>query len=135
MGSRHSSRVNSMVENVIEATQSTPASDTISQRPRITVSPKMAEAMDILRDFMFTNIYLPAGSGPEGSKARAIMLLLYKHFVANPQEIPTKKPLGCETSVIQTSLDFVAGMTDNFAIVTAEAIQPGISENVFEGRI
>ena len=99
------------------------------------MTPKMAEAMDLLRDFMFENIYLPAGSGPEGHKARAIVHLLYSHFIDHPEQIPNSIPDESESSIHQIALDFIAGMTDNFAVETAEAIQPGISENVFEGRI
>ena len=132
MGNKHSSRVNSMVQDVIEATNLTAISN---QRPRVTMTPKMAEAMDLLRDFMFENIYLPAGSGPEGHKARAIVNLLYSHFVDHPEQIPNSIPDESESSIHQIALDFIAGMTDNFAVETAEAIQPGISENVFEGRI
>jgi dGTPase len=87
-----------------------------------------------LREFMFDNVYVPAGQGPEGIHARAVVEFLYEYFRRNPQEIPERYFGGGDTEE-KVALDYIAGMTDQFALHTAEGLRPGIASNVFTGRI
>jgi dGTPase len=105
-----------------------------AQRPRLSMSPQVTLVVTLLREFMFDNVYVPAGDGAEGRNARVIVEFLYGHFLKNPAEIPEHYFLRTD-SVDRVALDYIAGMTDQFALHTAEGLRPGIASDVFVGRV
>ena len=135
LGTRHSQRIDAMVRDIVEASWAcsgkTPAP---SSRPRIQMSPLVAAAVAQLREFMFQRVYLPTGEGPVGQRSRDIMEFLYTYLTRHPEEIPQTYRQR-EESPERMAVDYLSGMTDNFAVQTAEAVRPGISNGVFVGRI
>ena len=71
--------------------------------------------MGELRDFMFEQVYLAAEMEPQRRLAKDIVRRLVVHFVDHPDEIPAtyRHP---ESPPLTQVLDYVAGMTDRFAI-------------------
>lgn len=135
LGTRHAQRVDSMVRDVVEASWGCAGVDDGNAGiRRLTMSPEVAKTVTELREFMFERVYLPAGAGPEGEHARAIVEFLYKHFKDHPGSVPLEYRKNGD-SVERSVLDYIAGMTDQFAINVAEDARPGISGNVFAGRI
>jgi dGTPase len=98
--------------------------------PIITMSTPVRQAMNLLREFMFQQVYLPLGRTEEAEAAREIIRLLYHHFVHHPGEIPPVYFCHEETPQ-EAAIDYLAGMTDHYAIRLAEGLQPGISRDVF----
>ncbi|MFQ5859962.1 MAG: deoxyguanosinetriphosphate triphosphohydrolase [Dehalococcoidia bacterium] len=133
LGIRHSQRINSMVWDIVEA--SWPASGAVElakgQRPSITMSPTLRQVTNTLREFLFQRVYLPAGEGAAGQRAREVVHLLYRHLCQHPEQVPPEFFRPGETAE-RAVVDYLAGMTDNFALRTAEGIQPGISQGVFQ---
>ena len=80
----------------------------------------MRETVNVLREFMFERFYVPEDQGEEGIAARKIVRLLYRHFDDNRSTIPGEYH-DEEWAVV----DYIAGMTDQFAIRMAERIEPG----------
>ena len=78
------------------------------------------------REFMFQNVYIPAGEGKLGQQARAIIRLLYQRFLQHPEEIPHEYHIR-EEAASRMTVDYISGMTDYFALRMAEEMQPGIS--------
>ena len=139
LGTRHAQRVGSMVRDVVEASWACSgggdgASSSPSQRPRLTMSPQAARVVTELREVMFQAVYIPAGAGPEGVHARAIVEFLYWYYLRQPGRVPEEYRLGND-SAERMVLDYIAGMTDQFAILTAEELKPGISGGVFRDRV
>ena len=66
---------------------------------------------------------MPAGTGPEGTHARIIVEFLYDHFVKHPDEVPEQYFVRREP-IERVALDYIAGMTDQFALHTAEGLRP-----------
>ena len=99
--------------------------------PIITMSEQVRQAVNVLREFMFERVYLPSNNGREGEKAREIVSLLYHHLCKNHQDIPEDyfRP---DESAERAVVDYIAGMTDNFAVRMAERVQSGISRGVFQ---
>lgn len=132
LGVRHSQRINTLVSDIVQASWA--ASGTVElpsgELPAITMSPQVRQVMNVLREFMFQEVYLPVSRGEEAGVAREIVRLLYHHFVTHPKEIPSIDFCHNETPQ-QTSIDYLAGMTDHYAIRLAERLQPGISRGVF----
>jgi dGTPase len=130
LGDRHSQRVDTMVTDIVDSSwRSTGAGATDSgPPPTISMGARVREAVYALREFMFERVYKPDDTGGDGTAARRIIELLYDHYLHHPDEVPPEYRLeGTEPD--QTVSDYIAGMTDHFAIRAAEKIEPGSGGN------
>ena len=101
--------------------RSTGSSTTSSRRPprpaTIAQSDEVGEAMLSLRTFMFDRVYLGPRAAGEHRRARETVEAVFDHLAAHPEELPPGP--GDE---VQRRTDYVAGMTDRFALAYAERI-------------
>lgn len=109
-GSRHSERIDSMVRNVI---------DNSDNKPHIRMDEEHWEMLNVLRNFMFENIY----RNPKVKKEEDIIMVekvikaLYEYFVANPNELSEDFAQNLDIDGVNVVVkDFVASMTDRYAI-------------------
>ena len=121
LGDRHSKRVDAMVTDIVAASWASTGENGLGYRPVISMSDEMRETVNVLRDFMFERFYVPEDEGEEGIAAREIVRLLYRHFDDNRSTIP-----GEYKDEERAVVDYIAGMTDQYAIRMAERIEPGI---------
>ncbi len=138
LGTTHSERINSLVTGIVRA--SWPASGLpdgpnadnpeLGEKPAIGMDPEAREAMVELREYMFQNLYLPLSETRQSEVGRDVVKLLYHYFVENAEEIPPPY-FGPGTDPERAAVDYVAGMTDHFAIRQAEKLQPGITQGAF----
>jgi dGTPase len=79
------------------------------------------EVMDELRDFMFSRVYLTPES--ESQRQMAIMVIqdLVRYFTENPGEVPDSATVP-QASELERAVDYVAGMTDRFALHTHDRL-------------
>ena len=94
------------------------------------MGPEVRQAMNSLRDFMFQRVYLPLGRSEESEVAGEMVRMLYHHLVHHSEDIPPAY-FHHEESPEQAAVDYLAGMTDHYAIRLAEGLQPGISRGLF----
>jgi len=133
LGTTHAQRIDSLVTSIVQ--ESWPASGlangAVEENPMIGMDPAAREAMMELRDYMFQKIYLPLGNTRQSEVGRDVVKLLYHYFVENAEEIPPPyfSP-GADPG--RAAVDYVSGMTDNYAIRQAEKLQPGITQRVFQ---
>lgn len=108
LGFTHGERINALVEDVIMASRD---QDAICQ------SLEVGEAMAALREFMFESVYTnPLAKGEEG-KAQEMLWRLFEHYQKNPDELPPDfQEIRLEEGVDRAVCDYIAGMTDPFAI-------------------
>ena len=130
LGDRHSKRIDTMVGDIVESSWEAARSDEPSF---IAMSRRVREAVYALREFMFERVYLSEDQSSESSAAAHIMQLLYDHYSRHTEEIPPEYHLDGEEPGRAVS-DYIAGMTDHFAIRAAERIEPGAGE-VFKPRL
>ena len=127
LGRRHSQRINTLVLDVIEHSwvatgelgTETPLSDI-----RIGMSPAVSAAANILREFMFQRVYLWEGRRQEAERAKEVVRLIYRHYLAHPEEISSDFVIASDPPWRRVA-DYVAGMTDGFALQTAESLSEG----------
>jgi dGTPase len=133
LGRSHSARVDTMVSDIVESSWAATGREPWAAPPVITMSPGVREAVNTLREFMFEKVYLPESRGAEGQAARKVVRLLYGYYRAHPGEIPNEyhRPGDHED---QAAADYVAGMTDHYALRISENIQPRIAE-IFRSRL
>lgn len=108
LGFTHSERINRLVLDVIHASQG---------QDRIRQTPEVGEAMLALKEFMFANVYTnPLAKGEEG-KAQVMLKMLFEHYCTNPDELPPDfQDIRMEEGVERAVCDYIAGMTDPFAV-------------------
>jgi dGTPase len=132
LGKTHSERLDALITAIVQ--ESWPASGLSDEesdtKPVISMDQETRDAMMELRDYMFQNIYLPLGNTRQSEVGRDVVKLLYHYFVTNAEEIPPPY-FSPGTDPERAAVDYVAGMTDHYAIRQAEKLQSGITQNVF----
>jgi dGTPase len=110
LGDRHSERINTLVADIIEQ------SDSSSPDGTILMSPHIREAADVLRDFLYVRVYDPINARPETRHAQNIVRTHYNYFLEHPDEMPKMYVVARHDEPIERHVaDFVASMTDRFA--------------------
>lgn len=94
-------------------------------QPRIRMTDPVRRALNELKDFLFARVYHGSAAKADVSKAQRLLHELFEYFVAHPAEIGDEARRTLEaghTSVHRAVCDFLAGMTDRFAIRTHERL-------------
>ena len=91
--------------------------------PDIRLSEGMFETMMGLRRWMFENVYQNSAPKEEEGKAEQMIAQLYEYYLRRPEEMPEEyqsfmRDLG--QPMERTVCDFIAGMSDQYAIKTYE---------------
>jgi len=141
LGVRHSQRVDAVVRDVVESSWDCTGEIDVEtydgengDKPWIRMSPELGKIVTDLRVFMFERFYHPISASTEGRKAAAIVGVLFEHFNRKPELIPAwLRELSGSNE--RAAADYVCGMTDNYALMMAEQVRPGLSDGVFQGRI
>ncbi|HLE58136.1 MAG TPA: HD domain-containing protein [Candidatus Limnocylindria bacterium] len=80
--------------------------------------------MHELRDFMFERVYLAPERRAQHMSAIATIRALVDHHLAHPEQIPDSYREHAAPPVVQ-AVDYVAGMTDRFALAAEQRLHPG----------
>jgi dGTPase len=121
LGATHSQRVNKMVSDVIEQSWDVRGCVIIKERPAIRMSAPVVAASELLNDFLFQRVYYLHSVEKETEKARAVVRLLYRNYVNKPSKLPPEYRRGDEPPERRVA-DYIAGMTDQFALRLAEEL-------------
>lgn len=114
LGREHRERINTMVTDVIKAS---------SGQPAVLMTDTVRQAVDDLRQFMFDNVYLASEAKREESKARHVVQSLYGYHVENVSILPPEYLRRMhDFGVNQTVCDYIAGMTDRYAVAVFQKI-------------
>jgi len=95
-----------MIDSVVEASL---------RADEIAMDAGALEVMNDLRGFMFERVYLRAEMAPHRNRAKDIVRGLVGYYLDHPAEIPDSYRHADADALTQV-LDYVAGMTDRFAI-------------------
>lgn len=108
LGDTHKKRIDTMVKDLIYTSMG---------KDNICMSSEVYEAMEELRSFMFEKVYIGSKAKTEESKTENIIKGLYEHFLNNPGSLPVEHTQRIERDGINRVVcDYIAGMTDRFAI-------------------
>lgn len=110
LGSSHKQRINSMIVDIIKESM---------DKNDILMSKDIKYATDKLRNYMFEKVYIGSSAKVEERKAQNIVSDLYYYFLENPTKIPHyTADIKNQEEIEQLACDYIAGMTDRFAIST-----------------
>ena len=91
----------------------------------IQMSEEVSQAMTALRKFMFQNVYLNPEAKGEEQKAIRLVKQLYEYYIEHPERLPEKYVDAIQKEIDpkeQIICDFIAGMTDHYAVMKYEEI-------------
>ncbi len=87
----------------------------------VEMDPHHLEVMDELRDFMFARVYLRPEAETEKNKAITVIQELVGYFSEHPYEVPDSSTTS-DAGPLERAVDYVAGMTDRFALNTHDRL-------------
>ena len=108
LGKNHSQRINTLVCDAINASR---------DAGTIVLSDPVDKALRDLRSFMFERVYRnPVAKGQE-QKARKMLQRMYEYYYHHPEALPEDfQPQLSFEGMERTVCDYIAGMTDNYAV-------------------
>lgn len=118
LGSTSSERITALVTDlVVNSDVSQPCGECAG----LTMSTAVFGVMDRLRDFMFEHVYFSAVLARETDRAAALLRNLVQWYLADRSRLPASAGVDGDPYE-QRVADFIAGMTDRFAVATYESI-------------
>jgi dGTPase len=103
LGEKMSVRIDTLVRDMISTSEIT---------GEIALSDGIHEALMGLRTWLFRNVYRDSGSR-ENQKAAGVVAALFEYYLEHPDERAASDP-----DPVTETVDFVAGMTDRYALAT-----------------
>ncbi len=108
LGHTHSTRINTLVCDTI---------DTSREAGTVMLSPNVEKALKDLRGFMFEHVYRNPLAKGEEQKAKDMLQRLYEYYITHPEALPEDfQPQLSFDGMEATVCDYIAGMTDNYAV-------------------
>mgnify|MGYP001011843576 FL=1 len=109
-GYSHRERINNMVTDLVKNSDG---------REEISQSPQFREELNKLRTFMFSHVYKSGRVKREEdlAKVEVVISSLYNYFLRDPSRLPDDlRQVAEEDGVNEAVKDYIAGMTDRFAL-------------------
>lgn len=108
LGSTHKERINTLVCDLIITSR---------EAGKICLTPQTDTALKDLRSFMFDRVYRNPVAKGEESKAKSMLQMLYEYYYKHPEALPVDfQPQLSFDGMERIVCDYIAGMTDNYAV-------------------
>ena len=108
LGNTKSDRITTLVKSVIDN------SDEV-----IKMDKEVEGVFEELHNFLFDNVYRNPKAKSEETKVDGIIEGLFCYYIENPHKMPAEFSVICNEEGTQRAVaDYIAGMTDHFAIMT-----------------
>ena len=111
LGTTGSERIDTLVHDLVESSET--AGDIVQ-------GDEVGDAMLSLRSFMFERVYLGPQVRPEHERARRVVRAVFDALVEDPARLPPG-----EGDLATRITDYLAGMTDRFALAYADSLGAG----------
>ena len=108
LGHNHRDRINTLVCDAIRTSR---------EAGKVMLSPEVDKALMDLRSFMFEKVYRNPVAKGEESKAKDMLQRMYEYYITHPEALPEDfQPQLSFDGMERTVCDYIAGMTDNYAV-------------------
>ncbi|MEW5746891.1 MAG: deoxyguanosinetriphosphate triphosphohydrolase [Nitrospirota bacterium] len=115
LGESYAKRIDTMVRDAIRTTVA-------ASHGHIGISEELSSTMYRLRDFLFEHVYESETIQRELNKAKGILKALYEYYLEHSDEVAKDVPPEKELDRNKMVCDFIAGMTDSFALMTYDRL-------------
>lgn len=106
LGYTKSERISSLVHSIIE-----------NSGNDIAMDPQTEKYYDMLHKFLFSEVYLNPAAKSEEEKVFGIAEGLFRYFSAHPEKMSSEYAEICRSESVERAVtDYIAGMTDHYAI-------------------
>ena len=113
LGNRKSQRISTLIHSVVDH----------SQQGVLQMAPSVQAAFDQLHKFMFENVYKNPIAKSEETKVPLLIEKLYNYYLEHPDKLPDDmQKIAKEEDTDRAVTDYIAGMTDHFAVGTFEEL-------------
>lgn len=110
LGQKKSQRINRLVRSAVD-----------NSKNDIILGEDCADAFATLHSFMFERVYTNPVCKSEEARAIEMVKWLYEYFLSRPDEMPSEyKVIWEREGVERAACDYIAGMTDRYAVHTFE---------------
>ena len=108
LGHNHRDRINTLVCDAIRTSR---------EAGEVCLSPNVDKALRDLRSFMFEKVYRNPVAKGEESKAKDMLQRMFEYYITHPEALPEDfQPQLSFDGMERTVCDYIAGMTDNYAV-------------------
>jgi dGTPase len=107
LGKKHGKRIDTMIKDVIRTSYG---------QLFIKMSDEIYDATQKLRKFLFDNVYVGSSAKTQENKAKVMLRLLFEYYMQNPDSMPPEFLKISKYDVKRAVADYIAGMTDGFAL-------------------
>ena len=108
LGHTHSQRINTLVTDAIFTSR---------EAGTVALSPAVDNALKTLRAFMFERVYRNPVAKSEEARAQDMLQRMFEYYVSHPEALPEDfHPQLSFEGLERTVCDYIAGMTDNYAV-------------------
>jgi dGTPase len=115
LGDTHAQRIDTMVKDVVYQSSRVDLTS-------ILMSERVLSSTEKLRDFLYQRVYESERIIREFRKAQKILRDLYAYYLEHPDQVFVDIPKGDKLNTHRMVCDFIAGMTDRFALMTYERL-------------
>jgi len=115
LGDTHAKRIDTLVRDVIGTVL-------LAGHEVISMSDDISRLVYALRDFLYERVYESEQILKEFNKGKGILRALYEHYLNHIDQISHGTSAPDKTDKHRLVCDFIAGMTDGFALMTYERL-------------
>ena len=113
LGSRRSTRIHTLVSSLVEN----------SREGNLQMAPEIQRVFQGLHEFMYQTVYRSPFATQEEKKVPGLIERLYAYFLGHPEKMPQEmQRIAEEEDLPRAVCDYIAGMTDHYAIGLFEEI-------------
>lgn len=114
LGNSRSERINTAVCDIVALSL---------DRPVVEISDPVLDALNSLREFLFERVYTNPVVKREADRAEYVVTALFGHFSSKPEVMPPEYRQDARNEGVERRVaDYIAGMTDSFAIQLFEEL-------------
>lgn len=121
LGHSSSERINTIVRDIVECSWGVTGCGNL-KKPSICMSTSVLQESNILRQFLFEKVYKPSLMKEETKRAREVIRFLYFYLLEHEEKLP-KEYVQRDDNIERKVLDYISGMTDQYALQKAQEIQ------------
>ncbi|MDP8921902.1 MAG: deoxyguanosinetriphosphate triphosphohydrolase [Chloroflexota bacterium] len=122
-------RIESLVSDIVDynwhvaVDQGATWQEAVGNGMAISLSPRALELKNGLREFMFKNVYTESAAKEDVPKTKFVIHALFEYFCKHPDELPHEYRNNPRDEPMERRVaDWIAGMTDRYAVKTFERI-------------
>ncbi len=128
LGSTNSRRINTLVTDIVEQNWHLAYPDAqLAARDRkaieLYISPHIEQAANTLKQFLYERVYIGSKAKAEESKVKHLLEMLFNYYCKHLEDLPPELRRNPRNEPPERLVaDYIAGMTDRFAISTFERL-------------